>query len=159
MSRPPAKPRSSLFQTSGTHAMGWLAADAHGAQVLETARQLQTAQTYVEQALPPALGRACQVARIDRQQMWLAVPSAAHAAKLRQLAPTVVRHMNQAGWNLTEVLVLVQAHLFVAATKESVRNIECLDEQALNAFEELLTHVQAGPLAAAIDRLLKNHRS
>lgn len=155
----PAKPRSSTPSKAGTLAIGWLATDTRSAQVLETAHQLMAAQTHVEQALPPALGRTCRVARIDRQQMWLAVPSAAHAAKLRQLAPTVVRRMNQSGWNLNEVMVQVQAHLFVTATKESVRNIEHLDERALNAFEQLRTQVQAGPLAAAIDRLLKNHRT
>lgn len=154
----PAKPPVCHQQPTGSLALGWLQGDALGAQVLETAHQLMAAQTYVAQALPPALGKTCRVAHIDRQLMCLAVPSAAHAAKLRQLAPTVVRCMNDAGWNITEVQVQVQAHLFVTATKPSTRSVQTLDEHALNAFEQLHQSLPAGPLSNSIERLLKRHR-
>jgi hypothetical protein len=72
--------------------------------------------------------------------LTLAVPSAAHAAKLRQLLPTVTRQMNAAGWNISEALVHVQAHLFASVT------------------EKLHDSLPQGPLAQAIERLLRHHR-
>src|SRR5690606_40463368 len=80
--KPPFSSSAPRRSSGQSHALGWLAKDQQGSQVLERARQLMAAQTHVSKALPPALGKACKVARIDRQQLTLAVPSAAHAAKL-----------------------------------------------------------------------------
>lgn len=155
----PHSPSAARKRGSGqSHALGWLAGDQQGSQVLEMARQLMAAQTHVSKALPPALGKACKVARIDRQQLTLAVPSAAHAAKLRQLLPTVMRRLNAAGWNITDALVHVQAHLFAGETIKAERQVQPLDERALQSFEQLRDSLPQGPLAEAIERLLRHHR-
>ncbi|MBY6345562.1 DUF721 domain-containing protein [Providencia rettgeri] len=156
--KPPFTSAAKKRSSGQSHALGWLANDQQGSQVLEMARQLMAAQTHVNKALPPALGKACKVARIDRQQLTLAVPSAAHAAKLRQLLPTVTRHMNAAGWNISEALVHVQAHLFASVTEKPARQVQVLDERALESFEKLHDSLPQGPLAQAIERLLRHHR-
>lgn len=156
MSRPGT--RRSHDARPATLALGWLGGDQHGAQVLEMARRLLAVEQAAKDALPPALALACKVARIDRQQITLAVPSAAYAARLRQLAPSVAQTLVDGGWNLTEIKVKVQAGLLQNQTKRSGKEVVPLDNAALNAFDELRGNLRPGPLAEAVQRLLERHR-
>jgi hypothetical protein len=141
-----------------TLAVSWLGNDQQGASVLAAARNLLSAQEAVRESLPPALARACQVARIDRQRLTLAVPSAAYAAKLRQLAPRIIQLLASRGWDLQDVNVRVQAGLPWGQEKAVAREVVPLDNTALQAFDTLRDNIRPGPLADAIARLLAHHR-
>ncbi|MDS1142582.1 DciA family protein [Pusillimonas sp. SM2304] len=156
MSRRPSKP--SHDAAPATLALSWLGSDQQGAQVLAAARNLMAVEQAAKQALPPALAEVCKVARIERQQVTLAVPSAAYAAKLRQLAPRIVQLLNDSGWNLNEISVRVQAGLWQSQTKTASREVIPLDDAALEAFETLRSGLRPGPLADAIQRLIRHHR-
>ncbi|HWL29024.1 MAG TPA: DciA family protein [Burkholderiaceae bacterium] len=157
MQRPPAR-RSHDDASPATLAVGWLGSDARGAQVLTVARNLLDVEQAIKAALPPALADVCKAARIERQQLTLAVPSAAYASKLRQLAPSLGRLLADGGWNLSEIIVKVQAGLMKTRTKTAPRQVTPLNESALRAFDELHRNIRPGPLADAISRLLKHHR-
>lgn len=139
-------------------ALSWLDGDQHGASVLATARMMLAVERATRQALPPALAQACKVARIDRQQITLAVPGAAYAAKLRQLAPRILQLLADSGWNLNEIHVRIQAGLLQTETKTAPRDFVPLGDVALQAFQELHNNTPPGPLADAISRLLDHHR-
>ena len=141
-------------------AISWLGSDRHGADVLTTARMLLSIEHAAKKILPPAIAQVCRVARIDRQQVTLAVPSAAHAAKLRQLAPRIIQLLTEGGWNLNEINVRVQAGLLQNQTKAApIREVVPLDNNALRAFETLQNNLRPGPLADAVKRLLAHHRN
>src|SRR5690606_26531265 len=112
-----AAPPSSRKGTSSQTAIGWLSADRRSASVLTPARTMLSIDDAVRQAMPNALASVCRVARIDRQRITLAVPSAAYASRLRQLAPRIVDLLKQSGWNVSEIGVRVQAGLLQAGTK------------------------------------------
>ena len=151
-----AHSRRSGTQTAA-QALQWLARDAHGASVIATAHNLMQAEQVIHKLLPPVLAFGTRVAKIDRQCITLAVPAAAHATRLRQLTPRLLEALAANGWNLTRMEIRVQAGL-LAQTKMSVpRDIQALDRQALNCFEQLSRNVTPGPLADAIDRLLAHH--
>jgi len=150
--------RTSHKAGPATLALSWLGSDQQGAQVLATARHLMAVEQAAKKALPPALAKVCKVARIERQQITLAVPSAAYAAKLRQLAPRIIQLLNNSGLNLNEVSVKVQAGLWQSQTKTAPREVVPLDAAALQAFEVLHSGLRAGPLADAVQRLLKHHQ-
>lgn len=139
-------------------AVQWLDADQHGSQVLATARQLLAAEQVLQNVLPAPLQLSCKVARIDRQHITLAVPAAAYAAKLRQLAPRILAALNEHGWNLTELGVRVQGALHKSQTKIAHRSVTPLGDTGLAAFEDLHQNVSPGPLADAIATLLLRHR-
>ncbi len=126
---------------------------------MSTARNLLQAQEVVRKALPPMLGQSCRVANIDRQRVTLAVPGAAHATRLRQLTPTLLRVLVDHGWDLTEVEIRVQAALEPATAARPPREVRPLDPRALSHFEALQRNVSPGPLADAIGRLLKHHEA
>ncbi|TKR57025.1 DUF721 domain-containing protein [Allopusillimonas ginsengisoli] len=157
-------PRSSSATTGqkaapASLAVSWLGSDQHGASVLTAARNLLAAEEATKAVLPPALAAVCRVARIDRQQLTLAVPSAAYASKLRQLAPRIIHLLNQKGWNLESAQVRVQAALQQNTTTALAREAVPLDENALQAFDTLRSQLRPGPLADAVSRLLAHHRS
>lgn len=124
---------------------------------MATAQALMDAERVVRKALPPVLAHTCRVANIDRQCLTLAVPGAAHATRMRQLKPTLLRALTQHGWNLNQIEIRVQAGLLAHATKRPPREVQPLGRKALDSFAELQNNVQPGPLADAISRLLNHH--
>jgi hypothetical protein len=116
-------------------------------------------QAVLATALPANLARVCWVAKLESQRLQLAVPSAAHAAKLRQLAPRLAQALTHRGWNLNEIGVRVQATLPKTMLKTPLpKEIQPLGETALSAFETLHDRLRAGPLADAVARLLNHHK-
>ncbi len=158
MSRPARPLRPLNKELPATLAVSWLGSDQHGSQVLATAHKLLAVEHAAKNVLPPALALVCRVARIDRQQITLAVPSPAYASKLRQLAPRILLLLSDGGWNLNEIIVKVQAGLLQSQTKTAPRQVEPLGGGALHAFDELQTRLPPGPLADAIKRLVMRHR-
>uniref|UniRef100_UPI003341CAFB DciA family protein n=1 Tax=Castellaniella defragrans TaxID=75697 RepID=UPI003341CAFB len=153
-------PRSTHGKASkaGTPLLDWIAGDQRGAGILDTARRLMAAETLLAQALPPGLARHCKAALFDRQRLTVSVPSPAHAARLRQLAPSVTDHLRGAGWPIEDIVVRIDATLGRSATKPPLRQAEVLDDGALESFEALRQALQPGPLADAVSRLLRHHR-
>jgi hypothetical protein len=154
------RPRSSSARRQNT-ALGWLGHDTQAAGVLATARLHMQVQRAVAAVLPPALGAVCRVAKLETQRLQLAVPSAAHAAKLRQMAPRIAQALAAAGWNLSEIAVKVQASMPGTGAKPSPPPKEAipLGDTALGAFETLRENLRPGPLADAVARLLRHHKA
>lgn len=154
----PAKISRPKRSERNAQVLEWLGTDQHGAGVLETARQLMAAEALIVQVLPVAMARHIKVAQIDRQRMTISVPGAAHAARLRQIAPTLLKHMRDKGWNINEIILRVYAGMPDTEAKKTQRETRPLDAQALQAFAALRRNVRPGPLADALERLLKHHR-
>jgi len=161
MNRPASyRQRSNASRRGEDTALGWLGHDSRGAGVLATARKHLQIQYAVAAVLPAPLGSVCQVARLENQRLQLVVPTAAHAAKLRQLAPRIAQALTDRGWNLSEIAVKVQAGLPKPGMRQPPpKEAQPLDETALHAFEELQERLRPGPLADAVARLLRHHRS
>ena len=103
------------------------------------------------------MGQACRVALIENARLVLSVPSAAHAAKLRQLAPTITRKMNEQGWHLADITVKIQASSLQKATQRPQKTVNPLGTAGVEAFAQLQPTIHPGPLADAVARLLKRH--
>lgn len=157
MTRYYSKKRVSRSKKPAELALNWLDNDHHGTRVLDTARLYLSIEHAIAEVLTGALGQQCKVAHIERQRLTLAVPSAAHAAKLRQLAPTLVRELNQKGWDLNEIGVRVQAGLLQNVSNKAPREIKPINADGIAAFEALQAQLPAGALADAVAKLIKNH--
>ena len=157
MSRAFAPTRHASGSVADT-AIDWLGSDRHGANVLTAARTLLALEGVLQRILPPGLAQTCRVARLENGQLTLAVPSAAYAARLRQLAPRTVDQLASSGWNLTEIQVRVQAGLLQSRTNTSrPKQSIPLDQQGLDAFRSLHEKLRPGPLADAVARLVARH--
>lgn len=138
-------------------ALKWLALDETGASIMATAQALMQAEEVIRKAMPPVLAHSCRVANIDRQCLTLAVPAAAHATRLRQLIPSLLRALTRHGWNVNQIEIRVQAGLMAPTTQKPPREVQPLGREALKSFQELQDNVAPGPLADAIGRLLVHH--
>ncbi|MFA5522473.1 MAG: DciA family protein [Castellaniella sp.] len=136
--------------------LDWLGTDVHSAGVLATARRLLMAENLARQALPATLAASVRACRLEAQCLTLAVPTAAHAAKLRQLGPRIVAQLRAAAWEIDSLKVRVQAGLDRPAPERSRRGTG-LDPLALQAFDALQSELPAGPLADAVARLIRHH--
>lgn len=153
--RPPRRAR----QTDNT-AMTWLVNDTRGAGVLATAKIHLQVQQALSEVLPSSLAGACRVCSMDGQRLQLAVPTPAHAAKLRQLGPSIGRTLTAKGWNLNTIDVTVAGSLQTLGErpKPAAKEAQPLDASALDAFQTLHGALRPGPLAEAVARLLTHHK-
>jgi len=152
-----AKPR----RVSLPHAppvMDWLGRDPRSGTILATVQQLLQAQRVVRTVLPGAMGAACQVASIEGGKITLLAPSAAHAAKLRQMSPAICRALARKGWAIAEVRIKITLQAPQGAAP-GARHGVALGERGLQAFSDLASSLPPGPLADAVQRLLHHHRS
>ena len=153
-----SKPSSSFGHAHGAHPIGWL--DHHGqyGNVLATAQLHLKLKRAIDEASPPAMRGAFDVIKIDSSTLTLTVASAAFAAKFRQIAPRVTTHLNQRGWNFTEIKLKVQGAVDLNIPVKPPREARVLQASDLEAFEALLKTIAPGPLADSVARLLAHHR-
>lgn len=77
-------------------------------QLAGKAKQLLTLQQHYEQVAPTSLLRASRVMQLNQQTLVIAAFNSAVAAKLRQMAPDLVKHLQQLGHEVTVIQVRVQ---------------------------------------------------
>lgn len=145
--------------SKATHLIGWLGNDAQSANVLATAQLHLKVRSAVSSALPPAMRDAFEVVKIEQTSLTLMVASAAFASKFRQMAPRVSAHLQTLGWNIAEIKLRVHGAALIDPVVKPPREARLLNQQDLNAFENLKQNLRPGPLADAVSKLLKHHSS
>lgn len=138
--------------------IGWLEKDPQ--QLLQKAQRYLQLEQLIQQNVPPGL-QDCKVAHIDKQIIVLAVPSAAHANKLRQSIPTLLNLLEQHQWQLNQVQIQIQSVLFtgVKPLGEVSQGGAGIDDYGIAAFTQLEKQLDdGGPLALAVQRLLSRHK-
>ena len=137
--------------------MGWLEQDPQ--QLLQRAQRYLQLEQLIQNNLPAGL-QNCKVAHIDRLLVVIAVPSAAHANKLRQLVPSLLSTLQQHKWQLNEIQIQIQSVLFtgVKPLGEVRQGGAGIDSDGIEAFTQLGHQLEDGPLALAVQRLLTRHK-
>lgn len=137
--------------------MGWLEKDPQ--QLVQTAQRYLELEQLIQNNLPAGL-QHCKVALIDRQSLVLAVPSAAHATKLRQLTPRILAVLQQHKWQFTHIQIQIQSVLFTGLKPlgEVRQGGAGIGSMGLEAFNQLSQELPEGPLANAIQRLMERHK-
>lgn len=136
--------------------MGWLEKDPQ--QLLKTAQRYLQLEQLIQQNLPAGI-QHCKVAHIDRQTVVLAVPSAAHANKLRQILPTLLEKLQQHQWQLNQIQIHIQSVLFTGIKPLGMvrQGGSGINASGIEAFKQLEKQLDDGPLALAVQRLLSRH--
>ena len=153
-----SKPFISPGISTGTHPIGWLDSNSQYGNILATAQLHLKLKRLIDEALPAPLRGVFDVIKIETAALTLTVSSAAFAAKFRQLAPSVTRHLNHKGWNFTEVKLKVQGAVDVQVPIKASREARLLQPSDLESFEKLLETLRPGPLADSVARLIAHHR-
>lgn len=141
-----------------SHALEWAEQGEGTAAVLMTAQRLIHLQEIIGKQLPAAMRRGFAVAQVKGNELTLIADHAALATKLRQLTPSLLKHINEAGWNATSLKIKVASRPNAPPVHPFVKQAVPLDASALAHFEQLRQQITHGPLNDAIVRLLSHHK-
>ncbi len=150
-------------RSEGKTASYWLGHDAHRARLLETAEQYTLLQRLIADALQLPVGHACRVVKLENGILVIAVPSAAYAAKIRQLTATIHQLLVANGQRVDQIRIKIQAGLKSApASREPqppAATQTALSEDARQALLRLQETTQNPELADTLSRILRSHQA
>ena len=121
------------------------------------ARRMRELQTLFFKSAPRELESSSRVKNCKARTLVIAADNAAVAAKLKQLAPSLLAAIREIEAEITALRIEVQVS---ASARERLRKSEksALSADALKEFEELAKRVPAGDLKAALRNLVRHHR-
>jgi hypothetical protein len=114
-------------------------------------------QRLWEQIAPPPLAHACNVASLRDQVLALYANNGAIAAKVRQLAPTLLEKAQKSGLEVTAISVRVQARPAIPENKP-IKNLH-FGPSATSSLRRLVASLDESPLRQALKRMLERHSS
>jgi hypothetical protein len=124
-------------------------------QLSGKAARLLALQRLYEQLAPATLARASHVQQLEGQTLTLAADNGAVAAKLRQLAPELLRQFQDGGCAVTGIQVKV---LVAHASPRRVATPAKLGVGARQRLTELAEDLPDSPLKNALQRLAGTNR-
>lgn len=147
-----------MTKPTASHALEWAEQGQHASGVMLTAQRLIALQEIIGKQLPAAMRGGFAVAQVKGAELTLIVDHAALAAKLRQLTPSLLKHIQDGGWHAESLKIKVASKPNAPPPYQTERQAQPLDASALGHFEALRQELRPGPLAQAIDRLLSHHK-
>jgi hypothetical protein len=120
------------------------------------ARRLGDLQHLFLEAAPFPLASACQVADFKAGILVILADNPAVAAKLRQLAPRVLKHLQNQQPEITGIRVGVQVKTHKIKAEDDVTRPP-LPPEAIQDLGGLAHDLPASPLKAALERMLARY--
>jgi hypothetical protein len=119
-------------------------------QLSSKAGQLLALQRHYEQIAPASLMRYSRVLQLEQQILILAANNGAIAAKLRQLAPELIKMLQNKGYEVTGIQVRVQVTLPAAEYTPAPPTLSATGRKRL---VDLAADLPDSPLKSALQRL------
>lgn len=121
------------------------------------ARRLTEVQQVLLEAVPSPLARAIRVKNFRAGTLFVLAANAAVAAKLKQLAPTLLLHVRKRVIEVTGIKVEVQvAEQQKACPDKPVRDLSLA---AVSAIDKLAGTLKESPLKAALTRMVLRRKN
>ena len=141
------------------HKIGNLLADSAELKALSRqARRLAELQQMLFEAAPPALTKATRVKNCRAGTLFLMADNAAVAAKLRQLAPRLLHHVQKRAIEVTGIRVEVQVKSPKIRTENEVSK-RALPTDAVKNLGDLADALPPSSLKSALVRLVARRRA
>ncbi|MFH1494065.1 MAG: DUF721 domain-containing protein [Pseudomonadota bacterium] len=125
------------------------------AALAERIARLTELQRLWEKLAPPPLAQMCKVSGLQDRILVLYANNGAIAAKVRQLAPTVLEKFQKRGLEVTAILVRVQAG-FRLPEERPPKTLR-LGSAGATRLGQLADQLEASPLKQAIEAMLERH--
>lgn len=141
------------------HKIGDLLAKSSELRALSRqAQRLAELQQVLFEAAPPTLTKATRVKSYQAGTLFLLADNAAVAAKLRQLAPRLLHHVQKRGVEVTGIRVEVQVAAQQTTLPKSSHK-RGLGVEAIGDFEALAGSLKDSPLKSALVRLAQRRKA
>lgn len=127
------------------------------ARLKDHAARLMRMQALLQQQLPPALASACSVANFKGETLVLLANGGAVAARLKQIAPSLVRQFAAAGLPVTTIQVKVK--VIEAHGERRPPPQRMISESGSRSIEDFSATLPAdSPLRESLERLIRRSR-
>jgi hypothetical protein len=124
-------------------------------QLADKAQQLLTLQQHYEQIAPPSLRRASRVMQLQQGTLLIAAFNSAVAAKLRQMTPDMLKHLQQCGHEVTVIQIRVQVGFPQPLVAPTPPVLSSTGKQHLS---ELAHTLPDSALKQALERLIRGNK-
>jgi hypothetical protein len=124
----------------------------------QRARRLEELQHLLFEAVPPALAGASRVSNYRSGLLVISADNAAVAAKLRQLAPRLLSHLEKSAILVTGIRVDVQVKAHKIKDEHHVTG-NALPPDAIQKFSDLAGRLPPSPLKSAVMKLARRGAS
>ncbi|MDO9188594.1 MAG: DciA family protein [Sulfurimicrobium sp.] len=125
------------------------------AALAEHVSRLSELQRLWEKIAPPPLAQMCKVSGLQDRTLVLYANNGAIAAKVRQLAPTVLEKFQKKGLEVTSILVRVQASY--RPPQERPPKTLRLGSAGAARLRQLAGQLDESPLKRALESMLERH--
>lgn len=149
-------PKSQSF-TNKILASSWLGKDQTAANIWFSVNNIIKAQELLKNNLPYSISAAFTVVKINNNTITIGVPSSAHASRIKQVSPSIIKVLQGGGYNINQVSLQVMSSLRAEYSAPKHKNVDFLDNNALDHFKKLHESLPEGPLADAVANLYKRH--
>lgn len=139
--------------------IGKLLGTAAGLKALSArVRRMRELQTLYLESAPRELASSSRVKNYRAGTLLVAADNAAVAAKLKQLAPSLLASLRKTEPEVTGIRIEVQVS---GATRDRTprSNKVALSPDAIEKFDELAKRVPEGGLKSALGNLVRRHRT
>lgn len=120
-------------------------------------RRLRDLQTLYFRSAPRELAMSSRVKNCRAGTLVVTADNAAVAAKLKQLAPTLLASIHETEAEITALRIEVQVGGF-ARERAAARTEKTLDSKALHEFAGLSERLKDGALKSALKNLVRRHK-
>jgi hypothetical protein len=121
--------------------------------LLAKAQVLSALHSHFTTVAPPHLTRDVQILGLQLGTLSVAAANATVAAKLRQLAPELVTHLQNRGCEVSGIRVKVQVSFDRLQPRPPPHK---LSKTAQNALKELSLNLKDSPLKLALEKIAKD---
>lgn len=135
-----------------------LAAPGELTALSRQAQRLAKLQQVLSETIPSTLSQATRLKNYRSGTLFLLADNPAVAAKLRQLAPRLLLHVQKREAEVTGIQVEVQVKSPKIRTENEVTK-RALPTDAINDFGKLADTLAASPLKSALARLVARRRA
>ena len=120
-------------------------------------RRLRELQTLYCGSAPRELASLSRVKNLRAGTLFIAADNAAAAAKLRQLAPTLLVSLRKSEAEITGIRIEVQVSGRLRERESASRKV-LLTADAIQEFDALAKRMPEGNLKSALSRLVRRHK-
>jgi len=146
---------ASGFKTALVHVRGLIAQDRTLALLVPEAQRLQELNRRFARAVTPAVARVCRIVALDGTTAIVHCGNGAAASRLRSQSTTVARALSSPDVAVDGLKIKLRADWNLPARPEKAG----LGGKALQAWDELEGQLSEGGLKAAVDRLIRHHKT
>jgi hypothetical protein len=122
--------------------------------LVRQSKRLSGLQNRLFTALPPALATACRVASLKSGKLRVLASNPAVAAKLRQLVPRLMSHLQNQGFEVTGIQVDVQVKAHKIKDEQDFTK-QPLAPEAIRKIEALAAQLPPSSVRSALVRMAR----